>query len=336
MSYLRMKSLLACILALGLSFYAWGSFAQNIVARSQLRRTVDPSPRVAFGTVLMKIDANGKETFQVNVKGVGQDNLGQFLFLEPSYTTNVAPALDLAPLNRINFKHGNWSRTLVGVGQAPADFLPFFDSLADVGGNEITVALPHIPDVTTIFTNINAGVTNISEGVTNVVGNTTNIINGIVEPNPGQVGEVLAVLWAPTYGLNAKPSTLSYHRRGTLAAVGDGSPNARGTVKIRFDGSTGRSVLDVRAVNLTRGQEYTIFVANTTNQDTTVMIPVDKMTQKNLGSTARFFRDTQFADPLPQIGDPQPQQARDVGDLSGHAIEIRDAFDFVHLAGVIP
>ena len=49
------------------------------------------------------------------------------------------------------------------------------------------------------------------------------------------------------------------------------------------------------------------------------MIPVDNMTQKNLGSTATLVRDTQFADPL-------PQQARDIGDLSGRIVEVRDAF----------
>jgi len=85
----------------------------------------------------------------------------------------------------------------------------------------------------------------------------------------------------------------------------------------------------VRAVNLTHGQQYTLFVANSTNQDKTVMIPVDNMTQNELGSTARLVRDTQFADPL-------PQQARDIGDLSGRIVQIRDAFDFVHLQGIMP
>ena len=59
------------------------------------------------------------------------------------------------------------------------------------------------------------------------------------------------------------------------------------------------------------------------------MIPVDKMTQKQLGSTARLVRDTQFGDPL-------PQQARDVGDLSGRVIQVRDEFKIVHLQGILP
>jgi len=107
-------------------------------------------------------------------------------------------------------------------------------------------------------------------------------------------------------------------------------------VNISFNGNTGRSELKIRASNLTPGQQYTLFVANTTNHDVTVMLPVDNMTQKNLGSTATFVRDTQFGDPLPQTGDPMPAQARDIGDLSGHIVQIRDAFDTVHLQGDMP
>ena len=66
-------------LAMSLALFAIRVFAQELVARSQLRRTVDPSPRSAFGTVLVSIDANGKETFQVNVRDLGQDNFSSFL-----------------------------------------------------------------------------------------------------------------------------------------------------------------------------------------------------------------------------------------------------------------
>src|SRR5207249_3514502 len=159
--------------------------------------TVDPSPRSSVGTVLMKIDGNGKETFQVNIRKLGEDNFSLFFYERPSYTTNLTLGLDLPPLDRTSFKKGNWSRTLAGTGQAPADFLPFFGHLTELANMEVDVAQPSIPTVTTIFTNIIAGVTNISMGVTNVVGNTTNIINGIVSPNPGQTGEIFTAFWAP-------------------------------------------------------------------------------------------------------------------------------------------
>ena len=308
----------------------------TLIARSQLRRVADPSPRSAVGSVVAMIDSNGKETFQVDVTRLGEANFGPSIDLEPSITTNVIPVLPLAPLDRTGIKKGTWTRKYVGVGEAPADILPFFDDLTELDGTSLTVSSPDIPFVTTIFTNIIAGVTNIDMGVTNVVGNVTNIIDGIVIPNPGQVGHVFSVLWAPLYSLTTDPGGLSYHRHGQLVAVGDGSPKAVGTMNISFNGNTGRSVLKIRAANLTPGQQYTLFIANTTNHDMTVMLPVDNMTQKNLGSTATFVRDTQFGDPLPKTGDPVPVQARDIGDLSGHIVQIRDAFDFVHLQGDMP
>ena len=59
------------------------------------------------------------------------------------------------------------------------------------------------------------------------------------------------------------------------------------------------------------------------------MMPINTLTQRNLGSTATFVRDTIFGDPL-------PLQARDIGDLSGRLLQIRDAFDIVHLQGLMP
>jgi hypothetical protein len=329
-SHMRMKYLSVCLVAFTGILLAGPAHAQSLIARSQLRRTADPSTRAARGSVVMTIDGNGKQTFQVNVTGLGEDNFSLFLRDEPIYTTNLVFGLDLPPLDRTSVKNGSWSRSLVGVGQAPIDFLSSFPSLTDVNGTELDVSQPDVPDVTTIFTNIVGGVTNISQGVTNIVGTTTNIIDGIVIPNPGQTGLVFSALWAPLSEMTTQPSLLSYHRHGKLFAVGDASPHAKGTVRISFTGATGRSVLEVRALNLTRGQQYTLYVANTTNQDTTVMIPVDTMVQNNdLGPIATLVRDTQFADPL-------PQQARDIGDLSGRIVQIRDAFDVVHLQGIMP
>lgn len=334
MSHMRMKSLLVCLSALAFGFYAWGSFAANLVSRSQLRRTVDPSDRGPTGTVLMGIDANGKETFQVALKRLGEDNFGIFLANKSSFDTNCC-VYSVDPLDRTSVKSGSWSRKLVGDGAAPQEFLNLsvFDldipDLTVLSNSEVDISQPGIPNLTTMVTNIIAGTTNVFFGVTNVVGTTTNIITGIEVPNPGQTGLVFSALWAPLSGLTAKPGRLSYHRHGTLSHVGTASPDARATVRISFTGSTGRSVLDIRAVKLTRGQTYTVFVSNATNSIPLIMIPVNVMTQKKDSSSARFLRDTKFADPL-------PQQARDIGDLSGRLIEIRDAFDVVHLEGVMP
>ena len=329
-SHMRMKYLSICLLVFTGILLARPSPAQSLVARTQLRRTTDPSTRAARGSVVMTIDGNGHQIFRVDVTGLGEDNFGPFLRLEPIVSTNIVRTLPLSPLDRTNVKKGNWSRRLVGTGQAPEDIIPFFGELTDLDGNIVTVAQPGINNVTTIFTNVVGGVTNISSGVTNIVGGVTNVIDGIVIPNPGQVGEIFSALWAPLPQLTTKPNLLSYHRHGKLFVVGDASSHAKGTVRISFTGATGRSVLDVRVVNLTHGQQYTLFVANSTNQDMTVMIPAGTLTQNgDLGAVASFVRDTQFADPL-------PQQARDIGDLSGRIIQIRDAFDVVHMQGIMP
>jgi hypothetical protein len=300
-----------------------------LISRSQFRRTVDPSPRAAYGALELKIDAKGNETLKASIKRFGQNNLSLFFREEPHFTTNYVTGVILPPLDRSDPKKGTWSRTLIGANQSPVDFLPFFPHLTDLAGNSMDASQPSIPTVTTTFTNIIAGVTNISMGVTNIIGNVTNVINGIAIPNPGQTGEVFAVLWAPVYGLTNKPSLLNYRGSSTLSAVGTASPTARGKVKIRFSGATGRSVLDVRTSKLTRGQEYTLFIADRTNTDMYAMIPVDKMVQRDLGSTATLVRDTHFGDPLPHT-------TRDIGDLSNRLIEVRDEFKIVHLRGIMP
>ena len=53
------------------------------------------------------------------------------------------------------------------------------------------------------------------------------------------------------------------------------------------------------------------------------------MTSNKSGAQQQFLRDTKFGDPL-------PLQSRNVIDLSGHVIQIRDAFGAVHLEGVVP
>ncbi len=282
-----------------------------------------------MGSMLEMIDSHGKETLQITVTKLGEANYGPVLRIEPTFTTNITDGTYLAPLARTSVGQGTWSRSYIGTNEAPADLLRFFGNLTEANSNEIDIAQPGIPPVTTIFTNIVGSVTNISLGVTNIVNDVTNIINGIVIPNPGQTSTFFSVVWAPLYGLTAKPSTLNYHRHSKLLPVGDASPKAVATVNISFNGVTGRSQFQVNAANLTPGQQYTLFVADRTNLDMFVMIPVDVMTQKSLGSAATFIRDTQFGDPL-------PQQARDIGDLSGRLMEIRDGFDTVHLQGFMP
>src|SRR5882724_5660674 len=125
------------LVAVGVSLFIFSTRSARaaggtLIARSQLRRTTDPSPRGPVGSVVAMIDANGKETFQVDVTKLGEANFGPFLRIEPSFTTNAVASLALAPLNRTNVKKGTWSRKYTGTGGAPADILPFFDDLTEL------------------------------------------------------------------------------------------------------------------------------------------------------------------------------------------------------------
>src|SRR5437867_9569536 len=87
-----------------LSVRAARAAAGSLVARAQLRRVVDPSPRSAFGTVEMRIDAAGKETFRINVRGLGEANFAPIAREESINTTNIVPGLYLAPLSRASVR----------------------------------------------------------------------------------------------------------------------------------------------------------------------------------------------------------------------------------------
>lgn len=305
--------------------------AANLVGRSQLRRTVDPSERAATGDVILVKQANGKQIVLVNVRGLGQEEFGVFLGPRPTFDTNCC-INGLAPLDRTSLRHGNWSRRFASLGIAPAEFqlLNIFD-LASLTSHVIDISQPGEPNIVTLSTNVLAGVTNIFGGITNIVGNSTNIVFGIPVPIQGQTGTVFSALWAPLRGVSGKPSASSFSSKAALSlpAGVPPSPDANGSIRIRFSGSQGRSVFDVRAANLTRGQKYTLWIGDSLNPTNYVLLATGEMALDKSGGHARFLRDTRFADPL-------PQQAGDVDELSGRVLQIRDGFFAVHLEGAIP
>jgi hypothetical protein len=283
-------------------------------SRSQLRRTVDPSPRSAYGSVLMQKKGT-QQIFQATVQQLGIESFALYVGDRPTFSTGCC-VYAVAPLDRTNAKKGNWTRQLVGVGEAPPQLL--VPDLSNLANWEVDVSMP--------------GQNNLIIGVTNVVGNVTNVIYGIPVPTPDVTNLVTSSLWAPLYPLSANPSALSYQRKNAQTppgAVPPPSPGATAKIAVKFLGSQGRSVFDVQAKKLTRGQVYHVFIADSTNQVSYLLIDAGTMTASKTGSSARFLRDTHFGDPL-------PQQVRDAGDLSGRVIQIRDDFGFIHLSGVIP
>jgi hypothetical protein len=310
-----MRSLLLSLFVGGLAFLPRGAFGQNLVSRSQLRRTVDPSERSATGEIILTVDNNGKQTMQANVGGLGLEAFALFQAPYATFVTNCCTD-GIAPLNQLNVAKGTWSRLVTGTNAPPPELINLgYANLSDLDGTRADIAGP-------------ASVLSEIVTSTNIVGNTTNLVMGIPVPTPVVTNIVQTVLWAPLYAPSADPSSRSYLRKGTLSLpdVPPG-PGAKATVTVRFNGSSGESIFDVRATHLERGQVYQVWIADTTNQTSYVLIDAGTMT--SISSSARYLRDTKFGDPL-------PQQVRDAGDLSGHIIEIRDQFDFVYLTGLVP
>jgi hypothetical protein len=292
------------------------------VARSQFRRTVDPSERSATGTLFLR-QVGGKEFAEVRVQGLNLTSIGTALDASSSFDTNT-PIFLLAPLNRTNLKRGNWSRPFgPATGQAPDQFFFYVDHLAELGGTSMDIISAPAT------TNIENGVTNFVGGVTNIIGNVTNIVGGTIVV----VGDTnlffSAYLWAPIPTLLPDPSVLNFSAHDTLTRVPDPapSPNAVGRVRARLNNVQGRSVLDIRASGLVAGQKYSVWMAD--DLGNTNFINAGEMTTDKKGHRAQYIRDTKFGDPL-------PQQAPDTSVLRGRALLIKDEFDDVHLLGFVP
>jgi hypothetical protein len=305
-----------------------GEVVNDGTGNAQFRRTVDPSPRAAVGSASFRItNSGGKQTCVVQVNNLRQTDFGIFIGGSAIPDTNSTVA-SVAPLDRTNFKKGNWIRNLAGVNGAPLEFdVP---NLSDLSGGIILIASPSDNALIQGVTNITGCVTNIVLDTTNITKCVTNIYVGI-PINAGGTGTVAAVLWAPIPPLVSSPSDFNYNNSLglNLPPAPAPSPNASGSVRVNFNNSQGRSLLDVRGSNLTAGQTYTVFIGDTTNNPPDVLIEAGTMTSNKSGSQQKFIRDTKFGDPL-------PQQVRNVIDLSGRVIQVRDAFGDKHLEGIIP
>jgi len=316
---MRIKQLWSCLAVAAVAFLALESQAQSLISRSQLRRTVDPSQRSATGQVVLEVDSKGTQTMQTDIRGLCNEcSFGLFNAPQASFTTDCC-TLAVAPLGLQNSKRGVWSRRITGNGSAPPELMNIgIANLSDLAGTSADIANPVE--------------NNLILTVTNVVDSVTNLITGIPVPTPDVTNVVAVILWAPLYAPTVNPGAGSYLRKGTMIPLTNAppSPGAKGTIAVRFKGTLGESVFDVKASKLTPGQVYHVYIADSTNQNTFVLLDAGTMTTSKSGSSARFLRDTRFGDPL-------PQQVRDAGDLSGRIIEIRDDFGiFIHLQGIVP
>jgi hypothetical protein len=293
------------------------------VGYSQYRRLVDPSPRSATGTIVLRKKGN-VQTVETSLKGLQQDSLAIYFALEPIPPDQPQEIPDyimynVCPFPRINAPKGNWFAHLEGLGEAPP-LIPFISDLDQAAGHGFV--LGSVADSALI-----TGVTNIFNGV-------TNIVFGIPLPLPDVTNIVTAPFWAPLPVISANPASLSYHRKTKLTppAVNPPAPHAKGILQYSFDGTSGRSVFEVNVTGMPGGQTPHIYISNDTDPSTNLLIDAGTMTMNTTGRTGRYIRDTQFGDPL-------PQQAANAGDLSGRFIYVMDLNGnppFIYVQGVIP
>jgi len=283
---------------------------------------VDPSDRSVVGDVIVTKTASGKERVLVQVRDLGEPNFAIVLGVNsPIFTTNFLVDV-IAPLDRFNLARGGWRREFVGNGAAPVEFQAVgITDVSQLAGRFIAIAKPGVDNL--VQTTI----------ITNVVNGETNIISGsfIPIPEPSTTNNsVLAIAWAPFPALSAHPGANSFKGKQNLVRPGppNPSPNARGWIKTHFNASSGESVFEIRITHMIKGQTYTVWITDDPVTPTEVVKAGDLTLNKG-GSAGHFFRDTRFGDPL-------PQQFGDVTKLSGRTVEIRDAFDVVHLVGEIP
>lgn len=309
---LRRSKVVVLQTAVALCIGVWGgapSQAQtsvNPIDREQFRRTVDPSNPGPFGTLIMK-KSGATQTAQVKIQNLGGESWGVFLSDAPTFNTNALFRF-VAQLDRTDEKHGIWLRKFSHTGGAPVEFE--VEDLDFLAGKQIDIAQP--------------GPTNIVGGVTNIVGTVTNIVGGVTNFT------VNVVLWAPVNTLTTDPSAENYTAKSTLHIPSEPlipSPKAKGTVVTKFSRTTGQSVLNLHATGLLRGQVYTVYIED--GVETFMFVAAGSLVLDKEGTGGKFVRDT-------KLGDPLPQQARKVGDLTGRTIVIVDAFDDIYLIGTIP
>jgi hypothetical protein len=127
--------------------------------------------------------------------------------------------------------------------------------------------------------------------------------------------------------------SLSYSRRTTLLRPDPApSPNATGTIRVRWNAVKGTSTFEVRVKNLSAGNSYCCWFLSSPNIST---VGEDCPKTPNLGNGSTVFSaDTSKGQQLTANG--LQDGLISMAQLSGNFVEIRDQFGVTHLQGVIP
>ena len=135
-----------------------------------------------------------------------------------------------------------------------------------------------------------------------------------------------AILTAKVLDLLPKPSVLSYQKRVPFnLPLIPLSLKAHGYLRVKYNGRTGASLLDAKAMNLNRANSYVAGESSVLITSTNACAGAD-FTESG---TLRWRHDTSKGDALPSGEDTIMQ-------MSGEHILINDCFEGTHLETTIP
>jgi hypothetical protein len=303
------------------------AFAQGgggAIARAQFRGTGGSSDNNPIGTMILTEDA-GKQVFRVQLNRLFTiKDLSIYVDTNSFYDGTNSPVFVIAPLKRTDIKKGKWAQTLTGIGGAPDEFqLQGVANLSDLSDlRSIVIGNPGITNIIggTNFVNCIQTVvsnTTIITCTTNIVGGATNIF-------------INAFAWAPVPPLVVNPSAFTFHKSFDLQQPAvPPDPHAKGKVVLAYNGSTGRSLLDISLNGLIPGQGYTLWLSDGGTNYASNVFPLTKGGSKGLTKTSHLRLDT-------GLGDPLPIQVSSTADLTGRVFSVQDATGFVYLFGSLP
>jgi len=296
----------------------------RIVARSQIRTTAaSPEAVNPIGSLILT-EQGGQQVFSIRVKNLDVTDLGLYLSVTNFFDGTNSPVFGFAPLTRTNIKLGSWSRTLTGTGGAPPELqllgIANLTDLSnvfsiDIGNPGATNILGGTNFITCVQTSSN-GVT-ITTCTTNIIGGATNIL-------------INTFAWAPVPPIVANPSVFSFHRNFPLERPTiPPDPHAGGKVRLSYNGSIGRSLVDIDLHGLIPGQSYTLWLSDGGSNYAANVFSVSSGGTRGRGTVAHLHLDT-------TVGDSLPIQAPSTADLTGRVFSVRDGSGFTYLIGALP
>jgi hypothetical protein len=287
-----------------------GGGGGGLSARAQFQRQVDSPGAGPFGTLTIA-KKGSKQSIDVDLRDLPGESFALFIGEQNTFDTDTV--FFVASLDKRTNDH--WVLSLDSEdGFAPVQVRQFgFDDVEDLAGLFLFVSNP-------------AGTTNIVCDTNTIVCITNDLAQVICSTNcttNAVVGSVLAtqipVLTNSTSGLNFKGKV------DLTEPLIPPSQGAKGRIFVKFNAKQGRSILKLDASGLPGGQVYSLCISNATTAGFTNIAQVTTTT----GSKFSFRRDTKRGEMLPLL-------SPSVVSLSGTVIQIKDAFNEVHLEGVFP